>query len=121
MDIGLLLSNIGVSLSVILGCLAIFKPKMIQTFVGIQAVSLEGESEVKATYGGFFVGISVYALVVQLPTVFVVIGVGWLAAAAVRLVSAFSNSFSARNMGAVVFEGLIGVLCISSLFDGAIM
>ena len=57
-----IISNIGVFIGLILGCIAMFFPKKIEAFVSISTSTLEGKSEVRATYGGFFIGISVYAL-----------------------------------------------------------
>ena len=77
--------------------------------------SLEGKSEVRSTYGGFFVGISVYAFYTQSAESFLTIGFGWLLAAFVRAITLMSGSFSLRNLGGVVFETLVGVLCLWSL------
>jgi len=52
-----ILPNIGATLSLILGFFAIFWPSKIETIVSIKGVGKEGKSEVRATYGGFFVGI----------------------------------------------------------------
>ena len=113
MDIGSVFSNIGISICLLLGLIAIFKPQYTKEFVGISASSIEGESEIKATYGGFFVGLAVYAFILQSPEVFAVIGYGWLAAAFVRLVTICINSYSVKNIGGVIFETVLGMLCLS--------
>ena len=114
MEIGLVLSNLGIFISFSLGMAAVFKPSMIQNFVGLQAVSPEGQTEIRATYGGFFIGLSVYAFSVQSNEVFVVIGCGWLAAALVRFISLFLGYYSPTNLGGVIFEAIIGLLCVSA-------
>ena len=43
------------------------------------------------------------------------IACGWLEAACVRSITLVTGSFSFRNLGAVFFEVLIGVLCLWSL------
>lgn len=111
MNTGLLLSNIGVLLTLILGLTAIFRPQLIQTLVSIKAVGIEGLSEVRATYGGFFTGIALLALLTQSTDYFTLIGAGWLAASLVRLCTFWSGSFTHKNLGGVVFEGSIGALC----------
>jgi len=116
MDTGAILSNIGVTLTLILGTVAILFPQRIQAFVSISAIGKEGLSEVQATYGGFFAGIAVYALFSQSTEVFLTIGLGWLAASFIRLVTLFNGAFSLKNIGGVVFEGAIGALCSASTF-----
>lgn len=113
MNIGFILSNIGVLTCLLLGLLAIFKPKLIQSFVGVRAVGKEGDSEFKATYGGFFIGISIYAFVVQSEEVFIVIGIGWLSASFIRLLSMFGGALTIKNFGGVLFEAMVGILCLS--------
>ena len=89
-------------------------PRIIEAFVSIHAPSIEGKSEVRATYGGFFLGISAYALYSQSAEAFITIGVGWLGAALVRAVTLFTGSFTIRNVGGVLFEILMGILCVGS-------
>ena len=111
MEIGIVLSNIGVWLTLTLGLVAIISPQRIQAFVSITAIGKEGVSEVRATYGGFFAGIAIYAIFVQSEEVFLTIGLGWLLASVIRFVTVMFGSFSIKNIGAVVFEGGIGALC----------
>lgn len=80
----LLLSNAGVLVSLTLGLIALFRPKLIQAFVSVQAIGKEGQSEIRATYGGFFIGISSYAIVTQNNDAFIVIGIGWITASFMR-------------------------------------
>ena len=46
---------------------------------------------------------------------FVVVGVGWMTAAFIRLLSIFFGSFSIKNVGGVFFEGAIGACCCASV------
>jgi hypothetical protein len=116
MDIGIIFSNIGVTLTLILGSVAIISPDRIQSFVNIRAIGKEGVSEVRATYGGLFSGIAIYALLAQSQDVFLTIGIGWLAASLVRFTTLFFGSVSSKNIGGVVFEGAIGICCSASAF-----
>jgi hypothetical protein len=115
MSIGLLLSNVGVLICLALGLIALFRPQLIQSFVSVQAIGKEGQSEIKATYGGFFIGISLYAIATQSNDVFIVIGVGWVTASFIRFMSLFNDSFTKKNIGGVIFESLVGLLCLSNL------
>jgi len=112
----LFLSNTGVTFTLILGVVAILLPQHIQTFVSIRAIGKEGSSEVRATYGGFFAGIAMYALYSQSLEVFLTIGAGWVSASIIRLISLFKGAYSFKNMCAVFFEGGMGALCSASSF-----
>lgn len=111
-----ILPNIGATLSLILGLVAIVWPSKIETFVSIKGVGKEGKSEVRATYGGFFIGISFYAMITQTTPAFITLGCGWLCAAIVRSVTLLFGFATPKNIGGVVFEGSIGVLCIAAIF-----
>ena len=109
-----LLPNVGASISLLLGFIAIFWPAKTETFVSIKSLGKEGNSEIRATYGGFFLGISLFALSSQDSIVFIVLGIGWLSAALIRLFSLCFGFYTSKNLMGVIFEGLIGGLCISS-------
>lgn len=113
---GIMLQNIGAIISLVLGLIAIFWPSKTEEFTSIKGVGKEGNSEVRATYGGFFFGIALFALLTQNPTVFLVLGIGWVSAALIRLLTLCFGFYTAKNLGGVFFEGIIGLLCISSLF-----
>jgi hypothetical protein len=114
MSTGLLVSNVGASLTLGLGLLAIVYPKLVGSLLSISAEGKEGVSEIRATYGGFFIGISVFTIVVQSTEVFLMLGIGWLAASFVRLFTVLFSAWSVKNIGGVIVEGAIGGLCISS-------
>lgn len=110
-----IIQNIGASISMLLGLWAIFWPSKVEKFVSIKGMGKEGKSEVRATYGGFFAGIALFAMVTQNSTAFIALGIGWLSAAIVRLVTLPFGYITTKNIGGVVFESVIGALCISSL------
>jgi hypothetical protein len=116
MAIVLILQNIGATISLFLGFIAIFWPAKTESFVSIKSVDKQGNSEIRATYGGFFLGIALFALISQNPTVFTVLGVGWLSASLVRLISCCFGFYTNKNLMGVIFEGLIGGLCTTSFF-----
>ena len=109
-------SNIGTAISLFLGILAIIWPSQIAAFVSVKSIGKEGVSEIRATYGGFFVGISLFVIATQNSQAFILLGCGWLCAAVVRLVTLFFGFASPKNIGGVIFEVVIGSLCISPLF-----
>lgn len=109
----MILVNLGALITLLLGLLAVIRPDVIQRFVSIRAVGKEGRSELKATYGGFFIAIALYALVTQSYTAFTVLAVGWLGAALVRAMTLCQGAFSWRNLGGVLFEAIVGGLCLA--------
>lgn len=114
-----ILHNAGAFISLCLGFIAIFWPSKTEEFTSIKSVGKEGNSEVRATYGGFFFGIASFALITQNPFVFLVLGIGWLSAALVRLLTCCFGFYTNKNLMGVVFEGAIGLLCTSSIFFSA--
>ncbi|PHS11846.1 MAG: hypothetical protein COA86_18940 [Kangiella sp.] len=111
-----LISNIGAIISLALGVMAIIWPKKTESFVSVQSIGKEGLSEIRSTYGGFFAGLAIYAMVVQTPEVFIALGIGWLGAALVRTATLIFGSLTKKNVAAVFFEAIIGTLCISVVF-----
>ncbi len=55
------LAYLGASATLALGVLAIFRPDLVQVFLSLKPVGAEGKSEIRATYGGFFAALSLYA------------------------------------------------------------
>jgi hypothetical protein len=107
--------NIGTIISLFLGVIAVIFPSKIETFVSIKSVGKTGVSEIRATYGGFFIGLSIFALISQLHTVFIALGFGWIGASFIRFITLFFGFTNIKNISAVIFEAIIGVLCISGI------
>jgi hypothetical protein len=75
-----------------------------------------GLSEIRATYGGIFLGLGVACLLFQQPEVFFAVGLAWLTAAASRTVSiCLDRAFSAKNAGGTVIEAGIGLLLVAGM------
>ena len=113
----LILQEIGASISLLLGLMGVVSPSAVEKFVSIQAVGELGVSEIRATYGGFFLGVSIYALFIQETQVFIALGFAWLGAALVRAGTFILGSATSNNAGGIVFESIIGLLCLSSLLN----
>lgn len=110
-----ILQNIGAAISFGLALIAIFWPAKTETFVSIKSLGKEGNSEVRATYGGFFLGIALFALISQNATVFLVLGTGWLSASFIRFLTLCFGFYTSKNLMSVFFEAIIGGLCITSI------
>ena len=104
----------GASVTALLGILAIFLPTIIEKFISVKAEGKLGMSEIKATYGGFFLGIASFALITQESNAFFALGFGWISAATIRLITLCFGYYSLRNMAAVMFELIIGLMCLAN-------
>lgn len=108
-----LLSVIGAGASLALGLLGFVAPHAALRLVGLQLVPglAHSISEVRATYGGIFIGMSLYALVVQEPHAFLAVAAAWIMAAVARILSALlENAITPANIGGIVVELAIGTL-----------
>ena len=117
------LSIIGACLTAALGIMGLFAPTTAARFIGLspdeQDAGLVGKSELRATYGGFFCGLGIALLYFASDTAYVIAGIAWLSAAAGRMLSLFLDlSRSAKNIGGVLFEALIGACSVSPSLVG---
>jgi hypothetical protein len=74
-------------------------------------------SELRATYGGLFLGMGLTGLLLQNSAAFTVAAACWCGAAILRAVSVFlDQNFSTKNLRAIGVEGLIGALFGAGVF-----
>lgn len=99
--------------SLALGILGLVSPMTALKLVGLR---LDPElphsiSEVRATYGGIFIGMSLYAMLSGEPHAFLALGCAWLCAGASRIFSAiFDRALTSGNLVGIVVELLTGAL-----------
>lgn len=109
----LLLHNAAALITAALGLMGLLLPAKAAQLTSIRPEGLLGTSEIRATYGGFFLALGAYALYAQADVVFAVAGVAWLGAAGGRLLSVVvDRSASAKNLIAIAFEAAMGGLLI---------
>ncbi len=107
---------LGALFTLALGTLGLVAPRKIAALVGIAPDGLRGLSEVRATYGGIFVGLGIACLLFQQSEVYLAVGLAWLIAAAARTISIFlDRAFSTKNAGGLIVEAGIGLLLIASV------
>jgi hypothetical protein len=110
MDIAISVNTLGSLVTLALGIFGLFWPLAAAAFVGIEPDGERGLSEIRATYGGIFLAIGLFATIAQSSDVFRVVAVGWLGAAAARSFSyVHDNSRSGANLMAILMEGAIGL------------
>jgi hypothetical protein len=111
----MLLPNCGAVVTAALGCLGMLFPAAVSRVLGIQPAGPLGISELRATYGGFFLCLGIGCVGTQSATVFAVVGAAWCAAAVARLLSlAVDGSRSSRNVAGIAFEASVGLAMLSA-------
>lgn len=110
MDLPVSVNTLGALVTLGLGIYGLFWPLGVAAFVGILPEGERGVSEIRATYGGLFLAMGLFAVVMQSGDVFRVVGVAWLGAAGGRCFSVVrDDSRSGANFGAIVMETVIGL------------
>ena len=96
-----------------LGVSGLIAPLKVASYVGIIPEGMRGLSEVRATYGGIFIGLGVACFLLQQPEVYVAVGLAWLLAAVSRTISIFlDRAFSGKNVAGIIIETSIGLLLV---------
>jgi hypothetical protein len=110
-DIPFSLNTIASFVCIALGLLGMLAPHFVAEMVGIMADDPRGATEVRATYGGLFLGVGLAAFLAQDRAAFVTLGCGWFGAAAARVFGMYRDgSMSGLNVGGVVMEAVIGTM-----------
>jgi hypothetical protein len=108
-----IINSIGAAVFVLLGIVGFFFPDLIAQFVGIVAGKDRGKSEIRATYGGVFLGIGASALYFQDTNVFTAVGIGWALAAIARILGILvDKEYHKLNFGGVIFETAVAILLL---------
>jgi Domain of unknown function (DUF4345) len=104
---------IGAILITVLGIVGLLKPLMVAKLVGLTPSEPHGISEIRATLGGFFIGLGGFAVYSQNTVIYGAIGMGWLGAAIARVFSlVIDQKINKENIGGVFLEGGIGLLLL---------
>ncbi len=109
-----ILALIGGGILVALGLLGLFRPQTAAKLVGITPIGALGISEVRATYGGLFVGMGLVCLLTQAPAAFLAAACASLGAALARTLSVLvDKSTSPKNLAGIIFELLLAGLLMT--------
>jgi hypothetical protein len=110
MELPVSINTLGALVTILLGVFGLVMPASAASFAGVIPDGERGISEIRATYGGLFLAMGLFAAIWQSPDVFRVLGIGWIGAALARAFSVVhDNSRSGTNIGGIAFEGLIGL------------
>jgi hypothetical protein len=96
------------------GLLATLRPSAVPGFTGVEATGPRGITEIRSIFGGLFLGVGAYPLVVGLPAAYQMLGVMYLAIAAVRLVAMLIDGSAGEgsNLISLAVEIVFGVILV---------
>ncbi len=108
-----ILQLIAVIITIVTGLVALVWPRNVQGFIGLTAADGRGITEIRAIFGGLFIGLGVAVLVLGTREVYQTLGIMYLAIAAVRIVSIFMDKSSVQsNWISVAAEIVLGMILV---------
>jgi hypothetical protein len=112
MDFWMVLKIIAALATAATGLLALVKPSATYGFIGLNANGPRGVSEIRAIFGGLFIGLGLAPLFLG-PTAYLMLGIGYLAIAVARAFSiVFDKSYAQSNIISLVIEIVLGLILI---------
>lgn len=94
------------------GLLALVRPSAAYGFTGLNAAGARGVTEIRAVFGGLFIGLGLAPLFLG-PAAYTMLGIGYLAIAAARLFSiVFDQSYAQSNWISLGIEIVLGVILV---------
>ena len=94
------------------GLLALIKPSAAYGFIGLLPNGVRGVSEIRAVFGGLFIGLGFVPFFLGHPAFFM-LGVGYLAIAVARAISIIlDKSYAQSNWISLIVEIVFGVLLV---------
>jgi hypothetical protein len=112
MEIFVVLKMIAALATLATGLLALVKPSAAYDFTGLDVKGTRGVSEIRAIFGGLFIGLGVTPFFLG-ATAYSMLGIGYLAVAAARAFSIiFDKSFAKSNMISLGIEIVLGVILV---------
>lgn len=99
--------------TILTGMLSLFWPKMAEGFTGLTAPGGRGVTEIRAVLGGLFIGLGIAVFLLGTREVYQMLGIMYLAIAAVRAVSmVVDKSVEQSNIISLVVEIIFGIILV---------
>lgn len=112
MDFIQILQVIAALATVATGLLGLIKPNATYAFIGLTAQGPRGVSEIRAIFGGLFIGLGIAPLFLG-ETAYLMLGIGYLAIAAARAFSiVFDKSTDQSNLISLGIEIVLGIILV---------
>jgi hypothetical protein len=104
---------IGATFSIIAGFLGLIWPRQVSQTIGLQVPGRLGTSEVRATYGGLFIGAGLSVVFIASSDAALVLGAAWAGAFVARAISfIIDKSRTKENVAGLVIESVMAILLI---------
>ena len=96
------------------GLLAAFRPSAVPGFTGLETTGPRGVTEIRSVFGGLFIGVGAFPLIVGVPATYQMLGVMYLAIGAVRLLSMLVDGSlnESSNIISLALEIVFGVVLV---------
>ena len=99
--------------TIVTGLVSLIWPRSVQGFTGLSAPGPRGITEIRAVLGGFFIALGAAPLILNAPAAYCMLGIAYLAVAAVRAVSMFvDKSVVQSNIISLAVEIIFGVILV---------
>ena len=104
---------LAVILTIVTGLVSLLWPRSVQGFTGLTAPDGRGITEIRSILGGLFIGLGIAVLVLATRETYQMLGIMYLAIAAVRLVSIFVDKSSVQsNWISLAIEIVVGMILV---------
>jgi len=101
---------VGSIVSIVAGCLGLIWPDRVTRMIGLRIPGGLGKSEVRATYGGLFIGMGLAVTLIANDDAALVLGAAWGGAFVARAISfVVDGSRSKENVVGLVIEALVAI------------
>lgn len=113
------LPRIGAVITLLIGLVGFFKPRLFLDQVDIVLESPKAYSEARAVFGGLNLGTAIAALTLGEPLVFTALGIGWAVLTLARFWSIAVDGIGLKNSVApLIVDSTIAFLFLSPLLFG---
>ena len=108
-----ILKIIAVVVTLLTGLYSLLQPKKIKGFTGLEASSPRATTEIRAVMGGTFVGLGIAALIFPTHEVYLMLGITYVAIAAIRGVSmVIDKAVEKSNLISLATEVILVVILV---------
>ena len=113
MNILKILQLIAVIATILTGLVSLVNPRSVQGFTGLTAPGGRGITEIRSILGGLFIGLGIAVFLLGTRETYQMLGIMYLAIAAVRLVSIFVDKSSLQsNWISLAVEIIFGIILV---------
>ena len=110
------LPRIGAIITLIIGLVGFFKPRLLTSAVQIELSSTMAVSEARTVFGGLNLGASIAALALHEPLVYMTLGLAWLFGLFARFWSMLIDKAGFKeSIPAIIVDGGLAFLFLSGL------